>query len=173
MFEVVKQPMRIGPKVIEFETVRRAPGVRLIVVQNGKILISREYRSEQGGWDYRLPRGKVFDTLADYRKHLAANADIMHHAEQAGKRELEEETGLRPKKLRHIYTTTRGASIIRDLFYFVVEDFEEGERKLDDGEVIHPEWKSFEDVKRLCLDGSVKEEQTVAVLLRFLSNEFK
>jgi hypothetical protein len=41
--------------------------VRLILKNtDGNILITREHRSEQGGFDYRLPGGKVFDTLAEY-----------------------------------------------------------------------------------------------------------
>jgi len=35
-----------------------------------KILLSREYRSELDRYDYRLPGGKVFDTLAEYHDNI-------------------------------------------------------------------------------------------------------
>ncbi len=46
MFEVIKQPMKLGEKKKSFEKVRRAPGVRLIIVNENKILLSKEYRHE-------------------------------------------------------------------------------------------------------------------------------
>ena len=170
MFEVVKQPMRIGDKIVEFETARRAPGVRIIIVKDNKMLLSKEYRFEQKDWDYRLPGGKVFDTLQEYREALANDGDLLKHADVAAKRECEEEVAITPKKMRHIYTTTPSASVVLGLYYFVVEEFEEHPdgQKLEHGEVIHPAWKTFDEVKKLCLDGGVKEEFTVAVLLRFL-----
>jgi len=39
VFEIVRQPMKIGAKVVDFEIARRSPGVRLLVVRDGKILL--------------------------------------------------------------------------------------------------------------------------------------
>lgn len=42
-----------------FERYRRAPGVRLVFVSpENKILITKEYRHENNGYDLRLPGGK-------------------------------------------------------------------------------------------------------------------
>lgn len=49
-----------------FEIARRSPGVRALIVRDGKILLSREYRTEVDEYDFRLPGGKVFDTLSEY-----------------------------------------------------------------------------------------------------------
>ena len=49
--EVVHLPMKIGDKKKMFEVVRRSPGVRLIIVQKGKMLVTKEYRHELDGYD--------------------------------------------------------------------------------------------------------------------------
>ena len=52
----------------------------------------------------------------------------------------------------------------------MVEDFDEigAGQTLEDGEVIHPEWVSIDEVRAMCLDGRIQEERSVAVLLRFI-----
>lgn len=51
IFEVVKQLMNIGGKVVDFEIARRSPGVRLLVARDGRILLVREFRTEREGFD--------------------------------------------------------------------------------------------------------------------------
>ncbi len=68
IFEIVRQPMKIGAKVVDFEIARRSPGVRMLVVRDGRILLVKEFRTEHDGFDYRLPGGKVFDSLRDYKR---------------------------------------------------------------------------------------------------------
>ncbi len=43
-----------------FETAVRSPGVRLIIVKDNQMLITKEFRGELDDYDYRLPGGKVF-----------------------------------------------------------------------------------------------------------------
>ena len=56
------------------------------------------------------------------------------------------------------------------MFYFDIEDFEEHPegQQLDHGEIIEPVWKTFEEVKQLCLEGEIKEDRTLGILLKFL-----
>ncbi|MDD9954115.1 MAG: NUDIX domain-containing protein [Candidatus Woesearchaeota archaeon] len=167
LFEIVKQPMRIGEKQLDFETVRRPPGVRLIIVQDGKLLLQKEYRVELNGDDYRLPGGKVFDTIAAYREYTG---DLLMKAAEAAKKECEEETGLRPTNLHHFYSTSKASLVEWDLYYFVVEAFEEitdEAGNIHEGELIKPAWKTFAEAKAMCLSGAIQEERSVAVLLRY------
>ena len=76
LFEVVRQPMKVGDRVVEFEFVRRQSGVRLLIVRGDEILLVREFRFELNGFDYRLPGGKVFDCLKDYKVALSENKDV-------------------------------------------------------------------------------------------------
>jgi len=169
-FEVIKQPMKIGNKKFEVEIARRSPGVRLLILKDKKILLTREFRTELNGYDYRLPGGKVFESIKEYHSALEKKEDILNHAIDATKKECAEETGLDPLKLKHIYTSTAGLTVIWDLFYFLVSEFKVQKQNLGTGEVIIPEWYSFKDVKNMCLNGNIKEDRTVAALLRFLKN---
>lgn len=168
LLEIVRQPMRIGRKKAEFEVARRSPGVRLLIVRGHNILLTKEFRSELGKYDYRLPGGKVFDSISEYHSALKRNKNILVHAINAAKKECVEETGIRPLKIKHVYTSKAGATIVWDLFYFLIPSFKAGKQKPGVGEVIHPEWYSFRAAEKMCLDGSVREDRTVAVLLRFL-----
>lgn len=166
--EVIRTPMKIGEREVEFESARRSPGVRLLIVNGDKILLTKEHRTELGGYDFRLPGGKVFDALEDYNKAFSDGADLLEHAIEAAKKEAVEEVGLKVNKIEHLHTSHSGATVVWNLYYFLVADFEEVERELEEGEVIHPEWKTFEEVRQLCLDGEVREDRSVAVLLRYL-----
>lgn len=65
IFELVQT---VQPDGRVFEVARRAPGVRVIIANKAKeqILLTKEFRQELSDWDYRLPGGKVYDTLDDY-----------------------------------------------------------------------------------------------------------
>lgn len=167
MFEVIKQPMKCGEKKKTFEITRRSPGVRLIIVKDNKILISREFRTELNDYDYRLPGGKVFDTLDEYNESLSK--DILPFAVDAVKREIREETGLIAKNIKHFATAQSGATVVWDLIYFIIDDFEESGngQELETGEVIDVEWKTFDEVRELCKDGSISEYRSVGVLFKF------
>lgn len=167
IFKVVRQPMKSGNKKIFFEIARRSPGVRLIIIKNKKMLIAREFRTELNDFDYRLPGGKVFDTLDEYSQHLSE--DILPFAVEAVKRECREETGLLAKDIKYFLTAHSGATVIWDLMYFIINDFEESEagQELETGEVIDIEWKTFEEVKELCKEGKISEYRSTGVLFKF------
>ncbi len=170
-FEVVHQPTRIGKRVFDFESVRRAPGVRLIIVRDKKILLAKEYRIELNGFDWRLPGGRVFDSLKEYHKGMEKHDDIMPHALAAARKECLEETGLIVKKISHFHTSHCGVTVKWDLFYFIVDEFEESPtgQQTEEGEIIYPEWKPFHVAKEMCLNGDIKEDRTASVLLKFIS----
>ena len=169
ILEIVKQPMSDGKRNLEYEFARRSPGVRLLIVKNDKILLTKEFRVEISEEDFRLPGGKVFDTLPEYKKAL--NKDIIPFATEAAKKECLEETGLIANNLKFLYKATTGGSTVRwDLYYFVVNDFSESPdgQNLELGEDIQVEWKTFEEAKQLCLQNHVKEDRSVSVLLKFI-----
>ena len=43
MFEVTKQPMNISSKIIEFEIIKRASEIRIIIVKENQLLSNREF----------------------------------------------------------------------------------------------------------------------------------
>ena len=134
------------------------------------MLLTKEYRYELQDYDYRLPGGKVFDELKYYKKALKNNSNIQKFALEAAKKECLEETGLAVKKIKHFITSNAGLTVQWDMFYFIVEDFEisPSGQELEESEEIYPEWKTFEEVKKLCLNGKIKEYRSVGIILSYL-----
>lgn len=175
IIEVVEQTMQIGDKQKVFEFARRSPGTRLIILNDKKeILITKEYRNEVEKFDYRLPGGKVFDTLVEYNEALKTDANITEKAKEWATREAREECGLQIKNPELFAISKCGATVVWDLYYFVVMDFAQLEsQELEHGEFITLQWMSIDDVKKLCLSDEFSEERSCAVLMKFLAKNSK
>lgn len=153
-----------------FEKARRAPGTRLIIpIGEDSILLTKEYRQEIDGYDFRLPGGKVFDSLEEYNSFLKSGDDIIVPATKKAKEEARQEAGLEVKSLEHIYTSVLGATVQWDLLYFVIKESVRGEQELEHGEDIDVVEVSRDDALKMCLDGSMSEERSALVLMRYLT----
>lgn len=118
IIEVVQQTVKIGDKELLREIARRSPWVRLIICDEYKILLTKEFRREINADDYRLPWGKVFDTLKEYNEH---RNDTEKYSLLAAKRECEEETGLVPSDISLYYISKVWTTVERDLHYYVIK----------------------------------------------------
>ncbi len=171
IIEVVRQKVKTGDKEQTFEFARRSPGTRLIVISpDQKILLTKEYRMETGNYDYRLPGGKVFDALTEYNQFLESGQDIIEKAQPAAIKEALEEVGIDVEEIKHIATSKAGATVVWDLYYFVVSKYAQRQQgqELEHGEDIKVIEVSFDEAKEICLDGRMQEDRSVAVLLRYL-----
>lgn len=172
LIEVVHQQMEVDGKEFTIEFARRTPGTRLIIISpDKKILLTEEYRTELKHWDIRLPGGKVVDSLEEYQNLLQNREDTTKKATEAAKKEALEEVGLEVEEIELFTISHCGVTMIWDLYYFIVTEYKEHPdgQKLDLGENIKLKWVSFDEVKKMCLDGKVREDRTATVLLRFLS----
>lgn len=172
LIEIVNQDMTDGKKTITFELARRAPGIRLILVDKDKksVMLSKEHRYELDGYDYRLPGGKVFDSLDEYNGFLDAKSDIINPAKAKALAEAEEEVGLKLTSIEHYHTSVCGTTVQWDLIYFVCNEWVEVDQKLEAGEVITRTEVSIEEAQKLALNGGMSEERSALVLLRYLSS---
>ena len=170
IIEVVEADVEQNGSTRTFEYARRSPGARLIIPKGDQILLTKEFRHELQAYDYRLPGGKVFDTLEEYNAALAAGDDIADAAERAARKEAHEEAGVDATKLSLLHRSICGATVVWDLFYFIVAEFSETEQRLEDGEDISVEFINRDRVQVMCLDGSISEERSALVLLRYLNS---
>jgi len=170
IIEVVQTEVEVGGRPKTFEFARRSPGTRLIILDGDKVLLTKEYRHEVGGYDYRLPGGKVYDTLDEYNSALQGGVDIADAAKAAAAKEAREEVGIEPKDISFYHKSVCGATVVWDLFYFVVKEFEKTGQDLEEGEDITIEAVSIDEAKAMCLDGRMGEERSALVLLRYLAN---
>ena len=112
LIEVVQQHISVGDKQILREFARRAPGTRLIIpTQDGKILLTKEFRFELQDYDIRLPGGKMLDTLEEYNEFLKSGNDLTEKARQAAIKEAREEVGVIVKEIEPFGISKCGTSI--------------------------------------------------------------
>lgn len=123
-----------------YEKAVRAPGVRVLAESldtNGKkvIYLSKENRREANGVDYRLPGGKVFDSLDEYNNFTGTNEELKQIALSKAKAEAKEEAGISAGNLELITVSKAGASVDWDLYYFLATDITLGDNELKENEV--------------------------------------
>lgn len=173
IIEVVETEKNIpnSNKIKTFEFARRSPGVRAIIVKDGMMLLSKEYRYELNDFDYRLPGGKVFDTLDEFKNHIAK--DLSEDAEKAVVKECFEEVGIKVKNPKLLQISKAGATIDWDLYYFEVTEFENDIQHLEEGEIISFSWFSFEEVIEMCLANKIFEDRSVGVILKYILKSIK
>lgn len=173
MLEIVNQDMSKGDAIVTFEWARRSPGIRLILVDPKRrvVVLTKEHRYELGADDYRLPGGKVFDTLKEYNQFLASGKDIAQPAAKKAREEAEEEVGIKLETVDHFHTSVCGATVEWNLLYFVSTNWEQGSQKLELGEQIEVVELPFQAAKKIALSGGMSEERSALTLLRYLSSE--
>lgn len=154
----------------KIEIARRPPGVRLLIIKDKKMLLTKEFRSELEDWDFRIAGGKIFETMDEYLLYVDDNEKILQKSIDAVKNEGLEETGIVVNNQSLFYKSSSGATMEWDLYYYLIDDFKELEKgnMTEFAEIIYPEWFSFEEVKEMCLDGRIKEDRTIGVLLKYL-----
>lgn len=170
IFRVIQKMVDVwwGKKRL-FEIADRAPGVRILFEKDGRILLSKEFRYDLNAEDFRLPGGKVFDTLSEYVAFLDSRKDIGWVVIQAATREALEEVGIKINacEIRHIDLV--GTTVRRDLYYVKAIEFEEmGEQDLGEGEYITADRYSYDQVIELMKTGKVSESRTKAFLYDYI-----
>lgn len=162
-------------KVIAFEYAERSPGVRALIFNKSGILLTKEWRLEHNAADMRLPGGKVFESLNDYLKYREISDSELHSlAANAASKELFEEAGvtISPDQFNILHTSKCGATIVWDLLYMSAEVLDPPANlrfvSSEEGEQVTPCWITWDEALKYCLDGSVSEDRTAAVLLRFM-----
>ena len=171
IFEIIKWEGKPG---IMFEAAARSPGVRLLIElqKDGEmaLLMSREFRREAGGVDFRLPGGKVFDTLEEYNQFRSGQDEMMKKAEEAAKKEGREEVGVSGGEYSLLKIAKAGASVEWDLYYFLVKNAVVGKQDLEAGEQgdIEPVILSMRDIFEKLVNGEIQEGRSAEVLWRWL-----
>ncbi len=170
MFEIVQWEGKPG---VMFEAAVRAPGVRLLIeTEKGGIkalLMTKEIRREASGVDYRLPGGKVFNSLAELDSHREKDQDIAPIAMKAAQKEGKEEAGIEGGDFTFLGVSKAGASVEWDLHYFTVNNTTFGEQQLEDGEEIQTVILSAQEIFEKLSNGEVQEGRSAEKLWLWLT----
>ncbi len=129
------------------------PGAVVIIPMLGdrRLVLVRQYRRVIGEWIYEFPAGTL---------------EPGERPEDCARRELGEETGFTPGKLRHLGTlyTTPGYSTEK-LYFYLAEDLREGRQHPEPSELIEVEVKNIEEAEEMVAKGEIRDMKTVAGLM--------
>lgn len=136
------------------EIVHHHGGAAVLLVDNGKVLLVKQFRYSYGKELYEIPAGK-----------LEENEDEMI----AAARELEEETGYRAKlqHLMDIYPTPGYADEI--IHIYLAKEFERAKQHLDENEFLDVVFKDLDEVEKMISNGEICDAKTVCAVLKYLS----
>lgn len=156
-----------------FELARRAPGVRIIIADKEarKILLTKEFRQELNDWDYRLPGGKVYDTLDEYEAARQSGEDMLAAVKRKTIVEAAEEAGIEVGEAVLFKKSTLGATVEWDLFVMEAQGWRKSEagQALEQGEqIVADEWFDLEQAEQMIYEGKMQEERVALILLQWL-----
>lgn len=158
---------------IDYEIIKRPPGVRAIIVHDGKLLLNKEYRYELKNWDYRIPGGKVFDSLEEYQK-CDELKNLTTHIEKALVREVFEEVNINVYSYQLFACSNNGFTVEWDLYYYIVDEFELIEfdnskiKRRNEYEYTQSCWVDYTTVLQYCMENKISEDRSVGVIMKFL-----
>lgn len=139
-----------------YEFVFHKPAVAIVpVIDNSKILLIKQYRPVVNKRIWELPAGIIDKKESPY---------------QAAKRELEEETGLKPKKLIKLGTFYSSPGITDELTtLFIAKDFIKTKQKLDKDEDIKLKIFTIDDLLKKIREKKLSDSKTVSGILLTVS----
>jgi ADP-ribose pyrophosphatase len=138
---------------MDMELVRHRGAAAVVpVLEDGDVLLVRQYRYATGGWLLEIPAGKL---------------DPGEAPEACAVRETEEETGFRPGKLQPlgwIWTTPGFAD--EKIWLFLATDLEPALQVLEDDEVLSVERMPLAEAIEQAARGEISDSKTAVALMR-------
>ncbi|MGC8699977.1 MAG: NUDIX hydrolase [Candidatus Micrarchaeia archaeon] len=142
---------RIKKKEINYERVVEANAIVVLPIFKNYILLEKQFRPAIMKYIYELPAGHI-------RKGEKPT--------DAAKREMNEETGYMPKKLKFMFKAYPEPGISTSVQYFyLATEFEKGRRRLDKDEIIKVKKVGLEDALEMIEKKKIIDLKTVAAIL--------
>ena len=135
------------------EVVRHPGGAAVLLVNDGKILLERQFRFPYNKVIWEIPAGKL---------------EKGEDPKAAAVRELEEECGLvaDDAELTYEIYPTPGYSE-EHIYIYRCYGFKEGKVHLDENEFLTGEWIEEGEVRRMMADGRIRDGKTLVALLKY------
>lgn len=130
------------------------PGACAIVpvFENGDIMLIKQYRYPMGQIFWEVPAGKI---------------DKGETQDTTAYRELEEEAGLKAKKLKYIGHFYPGIGYSDELIHiYLALGLERSEQNMDEDEFVLKERVSFKEAMNMVYSGEINDGKTIICLVR-------
>ncbi len=138
---------------MELELVHHRGAAAVVpVMDDGTVLLVRQYRYATGGWLLEIPAGKI---------------DGGESPETCAAREVEEEVGYRPGKLEPlgwIWTTPGFAD--EKIWLYLATDLQPAEQSLEDDEVLSIERMPLAEAVEKAFRGEIHDSKSAIALMR-------
>lgn len=145
-------------KTSKREYLKHPGGAAILLVENNKILLVKQYRYAYSKAIYEIPAGKL---------EIAENPQI------AAIRELKEETGYVAEKVKFLCTIYPTPGYTNEILYlYQATEFFKGKQKLDNGEFLNVEFLEISEVLRLIELGEICDAKTIISVYNYLLNDF-
>ena len=139
------------------EIIEHSGGSCVLYVEDGKILLVRQYRYAYGESLYEIPAGK-----------LEKGEDPI----LAAARELEEEAGVKAKELKLLYMSYPTPGYTNEKIYiYRAYGGEKVSAHLDEDEFLEAEYIPVEMVKEMLKNGEIRDAKTIIALQAYFLSE--
>jgi ADP-ribose pyrophosphatase len=147
-----------GKKLKNFRILKNDAVIILPFLDKDTIIMEKQFRFAVNKKILELPAGSI---------------DKGESRENAVRRELAEETGYYPKKVKFMFKTWNNPALM-DYFeyHYIAYDLVKTERNLDENEIITPVKIKLKDAMKKAYEGKIKDTKTMLALL-FYSNSGK
>ncbi len=139
------------------ELVEHSGGASVLYIEDGKVLLVRQFRYAYGESLYEIPAGKL-----EYGEDPKA----------AAARELEEEAGVRAGRLELLFTLYPTPGYTNEKIYvYRAYEGEKVQAHLDEGEFLDAEYIPLGRAKEMLANGELKDGKTIVALQAYFLSE--
>ena len=142
-----------GGAEAELELVHHRGAAAVVpVLDDGTVLLVRQYRYATGGWLLEIPAGKL---------------DGGESPETCAGREAEEEVGYRPSKLEPLgWIWSSPGFADEKIWLFLATGLQEAKQELEHDEVLHIERMPFQEAVEKAARGEIHDAKSAVALMR-------
>ena len=141
-----------GGRISKREVVEHNGGVGIVALtDNNELIMVKQFRKPFESEILEIPAGKLEEKESPL---------------DCGTRELEEETGFKPKEMKFLGEIYPSPGFSKEVLYlYFTKNMEKGKVHLDEGEFIDVEYIKFDEAKDMIYNGKIKDAKTIAGIL--------